>query len=72
MVSYWTKECGRQNTKDTSKLTGSPVSIESICEIAHSDNSEVTIMIAVTINKTITLYHSAEIAGGAVDSVVKK
>jgi len=47
MVSYWTKECGRQNTKDTSKLTGSPVSIESICE-------------------------SAEIAGGAVDSVVKK
>ena len=42
MVSYWTKECGRQNTKDTSKLTGSLVSIESICEIAHSDNSEVT------------------------------
>ena len=29
-------------------------------------------MIAVTINKTITLYQSAEIAGGAVDSVVKK
>jgi len=47
MVSYWTKECGRQNTKDTSKLTGSPVSID-------------------------TLYQSAEIAGGAVDSVVKK
>ena len=42
MVNCWTKECGRQNTKDTSKLTGSLVSIESICEIAHSDNSEVT------------------------------
>ena len=28
-------------------------------------------MIAVTINKTITLYQSAEIAGGSVDSVVK-
>jgi len=41
-VNCWTKECGRQNTKDTSKLTGRLVSIESICEIAHSDNSEVT------------------------------